>query len=228
MRSYLREHFFPGSSTAEIILGSIFKHRFLPLHLLVPLTATTLPFPAPFFFFTVFTDFLCILVIYFFFLFPVLVTTQFWTSDTAVSPMSHWKLWSPCLALTCFSPSLNQPTHYSYICLQSPSHHQLISEGTGINWSQISTIVSSGIWQLNDLERLEKEIFSQEGLVPLEQNARVLLTNNFKILQKLYRRSFHSLFFIFFWLKSCLAVVFSQAIKFRLELFTLLLWPFLP
>lgn len=51
MRSYLREHFFPGSSTAEIILGSIFKHRFLPLHLLVPLTATTLPFPAPFFFY---------------------------------------------------------------------------------------------------------------------------------------------------------------------------------
>lgn len=68
-----------------------------------------------------------------------------------------------------FSPTLNQPIHYRYICLQSPSHHQLISEGTGINWSQISTIVSSGIWQLNDLERLQKEIFSQEGFVPLEQ-----------------------------------------------------------
>lgn len=42
-------------------------------------------------------------------------------------------------------PSLNQATHYSYICLQSPSCHQLISEGIGINWSQISTIVSSEI-----------------------------------------------------------------------------------
>lgn len=218
--------FFSGSLTAEIILGSIFRAETAPCASFCTPHCYHASLPCSILFFYCFTDFLGILEILFLLL--VLVTAQFWTCDTAVSQMSHWKLRSLCLALTPFSPGLNSPTHYSYICLQSPSHHHLISEEIGINWSQISTIVSSGIWQLNDLERLEKEIFSPEGFVPLEQNARVLLTNNFKILQKLYRMIFHSLFFIFFWLRSCLAVVFSQAIKFRLELFTLLLWPFLP
>lgn len=200
--------------------GVSFKQRLLPAHLHTPLTAITFPsllFPG-------FTDFFSAFQI-FFFLFLVLVSAQFWICDAAVKGDTEIMVSTAPISSP---PSLNQATHSSYICLQSPSLHQLISEGIGLNWSQISTIVSSGIWQLNDLERLEKEICSREGFVPLEPNARVLLPNNWEIPQKLSGVISHSLVFIFSWLKSCLAVVFSQAIKFRLELFTLLLWPPLP
>lgn len=212
--------FSPGSLRTEIILGSVLSRGcFLHISLHLSLPSPSLPC-----FFLVLQIFLCI-PDFFFFLFPALVSAQFWTCGAAVKGATEIM---DCAAPISSPPSWNQATHSSYICLQSPSRHQLISEGIGINWSQISTIVSSGIWQLNDLERLEKEICSREGFVPLEPNARVLLPNNWEILQKLSGVISHSLVFIFSWLKSCLAVVFSQAIKFRLELFTLLLWPPLP